>query len=133
MGTIANAADVPLNVRTGTIPNMGTVLLDWFQNLTYEPVVKTVTAFQVVETATPISFWGIVQPLSGRQIALKPEGQRTWNWIAIYAQQQLSLTTDDVIIFLGKQYRVMSQKSFELYSYFYYELVEDWTGSGPST
>lgn len=130
--TIQNGSNIPLNVQTGTIPNLGGALLDWFQYLTFTPVVKTVVAFQALETGTPVSFWGIVMPMTGRQLAMKPEGERSWNWITIYAQSVLPLKPDDVIIFLNIQYRVMGSKSFQLYSYVTYDLVEDYTGSGPS-
>lgn len=135
--TIANGVNIPLNVQTGTIPNMGTALLDWFQLLTFGIITKTVVAFQVDETVTDISFWGLVQPLTGRQLSMKSEGQRKWNWISVYAQAApsgalLSLLPDDLIIFQGTQYRVAVRKDYALYSYTYYELVQDYTGGVPT-
>lgn len=133
MGTIRNGKNYSVSKQTGTIPNMSDAMYDWFQYLTFEQVVKTVTAFQVIETTTPISFWGILQPLTGRDLIMKPEGQRKWNWIMVHSQTQLPLGPDDVIIFSSTQYRVMTSKNHSLYSYFYYELIEDYEGSGPAT
>jgi hypothetical protein len=136
--TIANGANVPLNVQQGTTPNMGVALLDYFQLMTFTQIVKTVVAFQLIETPTNITFWGIIQPLQGRQLQMKPEGQRSWNWTSVYAQagpvgSVLSLLPDEIIIYLGRQYRVMTARSYAIYGYVYYELVEDYSGSGPPT
>lgn len=130
---INNAKDVPLNANTGTLPDMADTLMDWFQPLTFGLITKTVVDFQLVETVVDINFHGIIQPLSGKQIAMKPEGQRQWNWIMVHSDLKLSLQIDDVVIFLGEQYRVQNKKNYSLYKYQYYELVEDFLQSGPPT
>lgn len=130
-GTIANGSNVPLNVKTGTTPDVSGALKDTFQLMTFEPVAKEVDGFQVLEIGEPVSFWGNVQPLTGRQLQMKPEGERKWNWIQVFAEPSINLSPDDVIIFLGIQYRVMSKKNFKLYGYVAFELVEDYTGAGP--
>jgi hypothetical protein len=136
--TIANAANVPLNVQQGTIPNMGGALLDWMQQMTFTRVVKTMVGFRVVETPTDVNFWGVIQPLTERQLFLKPEGQRAWTWFQLFAQIEpqgalLTLNVDEIVTWLGKQTRVMARKDYALYSYVEYHLVQDWTGSGPPT
>lgn len=134
--TIVNASNIPLSEQQGTVPNLGTGLNDWFQVMTFTRVVKTVVAFQAVEVGTPIVFRGLIQPLSGRELAMKPEGQRKWNWISVYAQSVpnsaiMTLQPDEVVIYVTTQYRVMSTKNFANYGYIQYELVDDYTGSGP--
>lgn len=136
--TIANGCNVPVNVQTGTIPNMGGALLDYMQQMTFTRITKSIVAFREVETSENINFWGVVQPLSGRQLEMKPEGQRKWNWISVHAQNDannavIDLAPDEIIIYLGIQYRVMSAKDYSNFSYSYYELVEDYTGEGPPT
>jgi len=130
---INNAKDVPLNTNTGTLPDMADTLMDWFQPLVFGLITKTVSAFQLIETVTDINFHGIIQPLSGKQIAMKPEGQRQWNWIMVHSDLRLSLQIDDVVIFLGEQYRVQNKKNYSLYKYQYYELVQDYLNAGPPT
>lgn len=135
--TIINGANIPLNTQQGSVPNMGDALLDWFQKQTFGLITKTTTGFQVYEDGSDINFWGLIQPLSGRQLMMVPEGQRNWNWIAVYAQAApegavLKLKVDDLIVYLGTQYRVMAEKNYSIYSYVYYELVEDYTGSVPT-
>ncbi len=130
--TIANGANTPLNVRTGTVPDVSGALKDWFQPMVFEIVSKSVQAFQVVEVGTQINFWGVIQPGSGRDLLLKPEGQRAWTPFHLYAEPSLTLQVDDVVLYLGVQTRIMSRQDFTIYGYVFYILAQDWTGSGPA-
>lgn len=128
---ILNASSVPLNAAAGTVPNVGGALLDWFQPMVFGVVTKIVTGFQVQETASAISFRGVIQPFSARQLQLKPEGQRAWTWLWLHSDPSLKLNVDDIVTYLGKQTRVMAQTDYTLYGYLDYHLVQDWEGSGP--
>lgn len=135
--TILNAANIPLNVQTGTIPNMGVALLDWFQYLTFTKIVKTTVAFQLVETPTNINFWGLITPTYGRDLHIESKGQRQWNRIEVFAQagptgSMLDLNPDDVIFYDGIQYRVMNKKNYANFGYVHFQLQQDYTGSGPN-
>lgn len=131
MATIQNASSIPLNQKAGTVPDVSGGLTDWFQPMTFTQIVKTVLGFEVVETATDLTFQGIVQPFTERQLQLKPEGQRAWTWLWLHASPVLTLEVDEVVTYLGVQTRVMSRKDYGLYGYVEYHLVQDWTGSGP--
>lgn len=129
---IGNGKDTPLNALAGTVPQVGDAMLDWFQPMMFEPVEKTVSGYQVVETMTPIQFMGVWQPLTERQLMLKPEGQRAWSWFWVHADPSLTLEVDSVITYLGVQYRVMTHKDYRLYGYVEYHLIQDWEGAGPT-
>lgn len=129
--TIINGANVPLNQRAGTVPDVSGALKDWFQPMVFEQVAKTVSGFQLVENGTPTNFWGVIQPFTNRELLLKPEGQRAWTWLMLHAEPGLALEVDEVVSYLGVQTRVMAKKDYTLYGYVQYELVQDWTGSGP--
>lgn len=129
---IKNGKDTPLNQNSGTVPDMSGALLNWFQAMTFGLITKATVGFQVVETASEINFQGVWQPLSGRELMLKPEGQRAWSWWWLHADPSLNLKVDDIVVYKTKQYRVMSKKNYELYQYVEYHLVTDWTGSGPT-
>lgn len=131
MATIGNGRNVPINVDTGTIPDVGQALTDWFQPMVFTRVVKEVVDFQDVETPEDIEFRGVIQPYTERQLVLKPEGQRAWSWLWLHADPVLTLQVDEVVEYLGVQTRVMSRKNYGIYGYVEYELVQDWTGSGP--
>lgn len=132
MGPIANAANRPLNQNSGTVPDVGDALLDWFQPMVFTTLVKSVDGFQNVETPTDVNFMGVWQPMSMRRLAMKPEGQRSWKWFTVHAQPSLVLEPDEIVTYLGEQYRVMAHKDYKLYGYVEYELVNDFTGSGPA-
>lgn len=131
-GPIVCASRIPLNVAPGgTVPDVSGAMQDYFQPMTFETVGKVVNGFQVIETGTSISFQGIIQPFSPRQLLLKPEGQRAWSWYFVHALTGLDLSVDDVMLFHSKQYRVMAKKDETLYGYLEYHLVTDYTGAGP--
>lgn len=130
--TIANGANRPLNTQAGTVPDVSGAMKDWFQPMVFTQVVKTNVGFQAVETSIDTNFMGVIQPLSERKLALKPEGERSWTWLWLHADPVLSLNTDEVVTYLGVQTRVMARKDYELYGYVEYELVQDWVGAGPT-
>lgn len=132
MGTIKNGKDTPINVDTGTVPDVTDALDDWFQAMVFTRVTKEVIGFEVVETATDINFWGVIQRHTDRELLIKPEGQRAWTWYWVHAEPQLDLEVDEVIYYQGIQTRVMSKMDYGIYGYFSYELCQDFTGSGPT-
>ncbi len=127
-----NAANVPLNEMGGTLPDVSGAMLNWFRPMVFGLVTKTTQNFQVVETVEQVSFQGVWQPLSARRLSMKPEGQQAWSWYWLHAEPALNLNPDQIVTYNGVQYRVMSNKNYELYGYVEYELVEDYTGSGPT-
>jgi hypothetical protein len=129
---IFNAKDRPIDVATGSLPNVNAAMNGWYQPMTFGIVTKTVEGFQAVETMVPFTFRGVIQPLAPRQIAYKPEGQRAWTWLMLHSDPSLKLQVDDVVSYLGKQTRVAARKDYTIYGYVYYELVQDWTGAGPT-
>lgn len=131
MGTIQNGKNTPLNTNSGTVPNVNGAMLQWFQPMVFTVVTKIVVGGEVVETGTPVNFRGVIQPLSNRDLLIKPEGERAWTWLMLHADPSLTLNVDDVVNYLGQQTRVMARKDYRLYGYVYYELIQDYTGSGP--
>ena len=132
MSVIKNASSIPLNQNSGTVPDVSGALLNWQQPMIFGVVEKSVEGFQSVEVMEEISFMGVWQPLSGKRLMMKPEGQQAWSWYWLHTQINLELDVDMVVIYIGVQYRVMSKKHYKLYGYFEYEFVEDYTGSGPA-
>lgn len=129
--TIPNGANRPLTFGQGTVPDVSGALKDWFQAMIFTRVLKETIGFQDVETPTDINFQGVIQPLSGRDLMLKPEGQRAWTWFLLHADPVLLLDVDEVVTWISKQTRVMSRKTYAMYGFVEYHLVQDWTGAGP--
>ena len=132
MSTLANAANKPLFDKSGSVPDVSGALQDYYQPMVFTPVAKIVEGFQVAEVGNPINFRGVIQVFSGRQLLLKPEGQRAWSWYDLHSDPVLLLNVDDVVVWKGVQLRVMYRAStLGLYGFANYHLVEDYTGAGP--
>lgn len=125
---IFNASSVLLNQNPGTLPNVSRALLNWFQPLNFVTIVKTVVNFAVVETLTTVNFLGVRQPFTPQMLLMKPEGERQWKWETIHALPGLILSPDDIITFLGVNYRVMQKLDWKEYGFVEYHIVQDYTG-----
>lgn len=126
------ASTVALGTNNGNLPNMSETIGPWYQTMTFTTIVKTIVNFQVVETPTNVVFNGTWQPFTLQQLLMKPEGQRQWPWYQVHAEPSLVLIPDEVITYQGTQFRVMSKFDYLIYGYNQYDLVQDFTGSGPA-
>ena len=129
---ITNGKDTPLASSFSTLPNVSEVLPDWFQDLTFDLVVKSVVDYEVVETLTTIHTQGVRQPMSAQSIAIKPEGQRAWRWETIHCLPDVKLKIDDIIIFDGIKYRVAQRWNWAEYGYLEYEICQAYQESEES-
>lgn len=121
---IVDAKDTPLAALSGGLPNMRNTLNNWFQSVTFNRVSKVVVNFELIEAETPFSFIGNVQPLPIRQLALKPEGQRSWRWITVWSTTDLLLNTDEIIAYKDFKYRVMAKFDWASSGYIEYHCCE---------
>jgi hypothetical protein len=128
---IQNGKDTLLNQKQGSVPNMSDTLDGWMQPMSFERLTKTVINFVVQEVSEVITTEGVIQPFKDEMLQMKSEGQRDWKWWKLHTKPTAELKVDDVIVYLGAQYRVMHKKDFKLYGYFEYDMIEDYTGSGP--
>jgi hypothetical protein len=129
---IKNGSNILLNQNAGTLPDVSSAMHGWFKKMTFYRVTKTIIDFELVENSEAFDFLGVWQPLSARQIAYKPEGQRAWKWFQVHAEPSLALIPDEVISYQGTQYRVKGVSNYDEYGYTKYDLIEDFTGSGPT-
>jgi hypothetical protein len=133
LSPIFNAASVTLDQTPGTLPNVADALLQWFQPLIFGVLTKTIVNFQVQETAVDTTFFGVWQPMTSQKLQMKPEGQRAWEWVTVHALPSPALQPDDVILRNGIQFRVSEKRDYTQYGYIEYELVNDYSGSGPGS
>lgn len=130
---IFDAADRLLDQGVGTLPDVSSALLDWFQPLTFRKLTKGVVAFQNVETATDICTSGVIQPFTAKQLLLKPEGQRALSWFTIHALPGCALEVDDIVVQVNLRagnapYRVMAKKDYSAYGYVEYHVMQGYDG-----
>lgn len=113
-------------LRSG-MPNMASTLNGWEVPLSLVKVIQDVSEGDLVTTEKEINFMGVWQPLRDEQLELKPEGQRSWEWIWIHAKaSELNLETADKVIFNNKRYKVIDKKDYTLNGFVEYHLCRDY-------
>lgn len=108
-------------------PNMAHALYGWEVPLTLERIMQDVVDGDLSTTTQTINFKGVWQPLKDEHLELKPEGQRSWEWIWIHAvASTLNLETADKVIFNNKRYKVVQKKDYGLNGFVEYQLCRDY-------
>lgn len=108
------------------LPDMRETLEGFSRAISLVQVTTQIVDFQAKQIERPINAFGIIQPLSTRELTLKPEGQRAWPWMVVLANTDLSLKPDDVVFWKGKRYRIMGIWDWEDNGYMRYEMVGDY-------
>ena len=110
--------------QSNSLPNVSSVLDGWEQNVTFVKVTQTLVDFQVVDTLTNYTFRGVVQPFSPKELEIKPEGERGWEWLMIHSKTALSLNVGEYITYNNLKYRVMQSNDYAPYGYYQYHIVK---------
>lgn len=109
------------------MPQMDSTLNGWQVALTLVRITQNIVDGELTTTETNIQFQGVWQPLREEQLALLPEGQRSWEHIWIHAKSsELNLETADKVIFNSRRYKVISKKDYGLNGFVEYMLVRDY-------
>ena len=109
------------------MPQMDMTLTGWEIPLDIIRIRQEVTDGELSYNEDYISFRGVWQPLRDKQLELKPEGQRAWEWIWLHARaSELNLELADKVIFRDKQFKVMSKKDYGLNAFVEYQLCRDY-------
>lgn len=111
-----------------SMPNVSIALGDWLTPLTFDRITQTIVDHEVVNVSSVISFNGTIQPLSPRQVVLKPEGQRQWIWVQIHAEPETTLYPHDTISDENHSYRIMAVLDYTPEGFIEYHAVQDYTG-----
>lgn len=112
------------------MPQINNTLNGWEVPLTLVKVIQNVVEGDLVTTELKIDFKGVWQPLKDEALELKPEGQRSWEWVWIHARaSELNLETGDKVIFNNKRYKVTSKKDYTLNAFVEYQLCRDYVNT----
>lgn len=119
-------------IKSG-MPQMASTLTGWEIPLTITKVIQNVVEGDLVTSEQTINFQGVWQPLKDEALELKPEGQRSWEWVWVHARAtELNLETGDKITFKNRRYKVIQKKDYGLNSFVEYELCRDYETSNIS-
>lgn len=115
------------SVMKSGMPQMDTTLVGWEVPLTLIKITQRIVDGDLETTEKTIKFQGVWQPLKDEALELKPEGQRSWEWIWIHAKStQLNLETADKVLFKNKRYKVIQKKDYGLNAFVEYQLCRDY-------
>ena len=109
------------------MPHIRSAFAGWMQKVTLVVISQTVIDGFIKDTEATICFRGTIQPLSKEAIALKPEGERSWQWLQIHSIDRcLNLKTNDKIRYNGVKYKVMNIWDYSLNGFIEYDVVRDY-------
>ena len=109
---------------------MDSTLVGWEVPLFIIKIKQDVIDGDLVTSEQTFNFRGVWQPLKDEALELKPEGQRSWEWVWIHARaSELNLETADKVKFNNKRYKVMQKKDYGLNSFVEYQLCRDYESS----
>lgn len=115
------------NMAKSGMPQMNTTLIGWEVPLVIIKLTQNVIDGDLTTSEQIFKFLGVLQPLKQEALELKPEGQRSWEWIWIHCKSsELNLETADKVLFKNKRYKVMAKKDYGLNSFVEYELCRDY-------
>lgn len=107
------------------MPQMGAAFAGWMKSITLVTVKESIVDALVIEDRREKTFQGVIQPLGPKQLMLKPEGERAWQWFMIHCiSTSLDVDTGDGIEYNGKNYKVMKINDYSLNNYIEYHVVE---------
>lgn len=110
------------------LPSVANAVSAYFRPITLIFVRKSVVDFEVSEVRKELRCMGTIQPFGSRELKIKPEGERSWNWQMLHTTPDVSLQNDEEFTVRGVRYRVMSQRNYSAYGTIMYELVQDYVG-----
>jgi len=109
------------------VPNVADVVEGWLSYMKAKKIAKQVINGDVEETEVPVNFQGMIQVLSPYELSIKPEGERSWNWINMFCDYA-NFKVDDKFIYNDTTYRVMKKHFWQDlgYGYYQYECIRDY-------
>lgn len=110
-----------------TMPRVNVALGNWLTPLNFTLITETISDHEMVPVKSTITFKGVIQPLSPRQVALKPEGFRSWIWVQIHAEPGTTLKPYDTIADLNHSYRIMAMLDYTASGFIEYHAIQDYT------
>lgn len=113
------------------MPQMSAAFGGWKIKISLLKITQTVTSGLVTETSAKVDVQGTWQPLSPQAIQLKPDDQRSWEWIDLHVEgNAMVFKTNDRITRDGVRYKVMASLDYTLNNFSEYHLVRDFPAGG---
>lgn len=104
----------------------------WSQGATAVAITQIVDEWgNVNENRYTFSFSGVIQPLKPEDVRYEEErfnseGQYSWEWYWFHTKENVTLKTNDRVLYKGITYKVMSIKDYSDYGHIEYHVIKDW-------
>lgn len=109
------------------MPEIQSAITPWEDTIKIGIVTQTWNEGDLTQSISQVSFKGTIQPLSAKQIALKPEGQRAWTWYMIHCTKlDLNIDVNDKIYIDDIKYKVMAYNNYKRNGYVEFHIVKDY-------
>lgn len=119
--------DIKLNMINGMLPDVSDTLTGWEVSIFAIVVKQEMIDGEIIENKIKKVFKGVIQPLKAEEVALKPDGQREWKWYQVHVKKHYPiLRAEQKIEIMGKTYKIMAVKDYNLYGYIEYHVVKDY-------
>lgn len=124
----------PLNQAFSGMPQMSAAFSGWKILVDLLVIRQEISAGFLINYEETINVRGTWQPFTDEQIELKPEGQRSWEWIDLHIEgATMIFATNDRVLKNGLRYKVMARKDYTLNNFSEYHLIRDYDdGLAPS-
>lgn len=107
-----------------SFPDMGGAFWNWEDPIQFNVVQTTPVDYEAKDTLTEqIVFYGVLEPITGRELLIKPEGERKFNYLNLWTEQELkadSIVQDEK----GQTYRVLKKQPWNPGDYSAYEIMQ---------
>ena len=109
------------------MPQMQTTLQGWEVEIIADYVKQEWVNGEVVEITKKEKLIGVRQPLKSEEVALLPEGQRSWAWYQLHIDSVYpQLKVQQKVTIKNEEYRVMAVKDYSLNGFYEYHVVKDY-------
>lgn len=110
------------------MPQINAAFSGWGVTLLLVRITQQIVDGFVHDIPQQIPFHGVVQPLSPKQLMLKPEGERAWTWLQIHMQASspVKLAPNDRIMYNDRKYKIMARLDYTADNYVELHATEDY-------
>lgn len=119
--------NIKINQLSANLPDVSEVMNGWEVPMVANYVTQTLVDGAVVDTEVNKPIKGISQPLKAEEIALKDEGQRSWNWVLVQVREDIygELYPTQILIINSIPHKIMAKKDWTLDGYREYHVIRD--------
>lgn len=114
--------------QISNMPIVKEAFADWTVSIQLVKITEQNIGGFLKRLSQTINFKGAIQPLSVEQVQLKPEGQRSFEWLQVhvFTGNATNLNINDRIEYQGNPFKVMSKKDYSLNGYIEYHIMGDY-------